>query len=195
MTFLPPLLMFASFACFSPGPNTVALAACGANYGFRRSIPYSLGVIAGRTCLQLVVITFLGVLFARSPGFQGVLRVVGSGYLLYLSYRIATAAPVDASEPKRQLTFSHAALYQFVNPKVWMNTTTAVTVFVEAADHFYVHAASLVLVFALVSLVANSVWTLFGVQIGKQLRSPGSRRAFNIAMAALNAACIVLIWV
>jgi len=140
------------------------------------------------------VISFLGLVFAKSPGLQGTLRVVGSGYLLYLSYKIATAKPVDPAVQTRELSFSHAALYQFVNPKVWMNTTTAVTVFVEASDRFYLHATSVVIVFALVSLVANCVWTLFGVQIGKLLRSPGSRRVFNLAMASLNAACIVLLW-
>jgi threonine/homoserine/homoserine lactone efflux protein len=185
MTAIVPLFVFAVLSCGTPGPNTLVLASCGANFGFRGSLPYSAGIVVGRAVLQLLVILVLGMLFASSPAFHGVLRVLGTGYLLYLSYAIATARPVDRAAD-RPLTFRHAALYQFVNPKVWANTTTALAVF---------DPAMVVVMFAVVSTICNSVWALFGVQIGKLLRSPGSLRAFNVAMGTLNAACIVLIWV
>ena len=190
-----PLLLFAVLSCSTPGPNTLMLAACGANFGFRLSLPYSAGIVVGRACLQTAVILFLGALFTAFPPLHAVLRVLGSLYLAYLSYTIATARPLERLDPgDRQLTFGQAALYQFVNPKVWANTTTAVSVFVRGTEDFYLHAALVVVTFALVSAVANSLWTLFGVQIGKLLRSPGSLRLFNYSMGALNAACIVLIW-
>ncbi len=190
-----PLILFAILSCTTPGPNTLTLASSGANFGFRRTLPYSLGIVVGRAGLQILVIAFLGVLFASSPIFQSLLRVLGSGYLLYLSYKIATAQPVQRAIPGRELSFTEAALYQFVNPKVWANTTTAIGVFVSGSAHYLMHASAVVVTFAIVSLIGNSVWTLFGVQIGRLLRSPVSRRRFNYSMAALNAACILLIWV
>jgi threonine/homoserine/homoserine lactone efflux protein len=192
MGFVIPLVMFAALAVSTPGPNTLLLASSGANFGFRRTLPYSLGIVAGRSVLQVCVIAFLGVLFATTPELQTVLRVAGSVYLVYLSYKIATARPASAAE--RPLTFAHGALYQFVNAKVWANATTAVSVFVQAGDGYYARAAILVVAFATLSFFANCAWTLFGMQIRRVLRSPAALRHFNYSMGALNAACILLIW-
>ncbi len=193
--FLVPLVVFAALSTSSPGPNTLTLASCGANLGFRLSLPYSAGIICGRAALQTAVIAFLGILFTSFPALQTALKVLGSLYLAWLSYKIATARPMEQLKADdAALTFNQAALYQFVNPKVWANTLTEVSLFVNGPGSFYLNAALVVAVFALVSLVGNSVWTAFGVQIGKLLRSPASFRAFNVSMGALNAACIVLIW-
>ena len=39
--------IFASIAAITPGPNNLMLAASGANYGAKRTIPHLLGVTIG----------------------------------------------------------------------------------------------------------------------------------------------------
>ena len=40
-------IIFASIAAFTPGPNNLMLAASGANFGLRRTLPHITGVTIG----------------------------------------------------------------------------------------------------------------------------------------------------
>ena len=39
--------IFALTAAVTPGPNNIMLAASGANYGFRRTLPHIIGICVG----------------------------------------------------------------------------------------------------------------------------------------------------
>ncbi len=71
------------------------LTASGANFGFLRTLPHMLGILGGCFLLFAGIALGLGLLFERYPLVQTILRVVGSGYSLYLAWRIATAPPPD----------------------------------------------------------------------------------------------------
>jgi threonine/homoserine/homoserine lactone efflux protein len=192
---LLPLTIFAISSCATPGPNTILLATCGANFGFKSTLPYSAGVILGRIILQIMVICFLGVFFVHYPYFQQILKVIGSLYLFYLSYKLLTSKALSSNLNRDSpLSFINGLLFQFINPKVWTNTTTAVSSFTYGLKDFYLHATLIVFVFAIISLLANSMWALCGVQIRRFIRSPKSLFIFNVSMALLNTSCIVLIW-
>lgn len=192
--FFLPLILFAILSCATPGPNTLKLAFCSANFGFSRAIAFSNGIIIGRIFLQISVIFFIGALFTVFPKSHCILKVLGSLYLAYLSYKIAMVNPLKQSNHNKPLTFTQAATFQFLNPKVWANATTAVGVFIPVNNGFYYHALAVIIIFAIISLLSNSIWMIFGIQIGKLLKSSYSRRVFNLSMAALNASCIALVW-
>ena len=52
------LSTFAGISAFTPGPNNLMLAASGANFGLRRTVPHICGVTVG--FLSLVVMASLG---------------------------------------------------------------------------------------------------------------------------------------
>jgi threonine/homoserine/homoserine lactone efflux protein len=111
-------LPFAVVAAFTPGPNNLLLAASGANFGIRRTIPHLLGVMCGFPLLVLAVGLGLGSVFQRHPDVHTVLKFVGATFLIYLAWRIATAGSTATDTgPGRPLTFLQAALFQWVNPK------------------------------------------------------------------------------
>src|ERR1700743_2831385 len=72
----------------TPGPNNVMLTASGATFGFRKTVPHILGIVAGLSTVLLAVCAGLDALFARWPQIQDVLRWVGAAYLVYLGWRI-----------------------------------------------------------------------------------------------------------
>ncbi|HEY7068806.1 MAG TPA: LysE family translocator [Acidimicrobiales bacterium] len=88
-----PLVTFAVATAITPGPNNIMLTASGANFGFRRTLPHMLGVAIGFTIMVLAIGLGLSALFEHFPLIHQVLRYGGPAYLLYLAYRIATAAP------------------------------------------------------------------------------------------------------
>ena len=92
---LPTLLSFSLFAfvaTFTPGPNNVMLAASGANFGFRASLPHILGVFAGFMTLVVAAGFGLASLFAALPALYDILKITSILFLLYLAWKIANAA-------------------------------------------------------------------------------------------------------
>ena len=89
---------FAAIAAFTPGPNNLMLAASGANFGVRRTIPHILGITTG--FLSLVVMGSFGLsgLFALFPQILEIARVLAFVFLLYLGWKIATSAPPEGVE-------------------------------------------------------------------------------------------------
>ena len=83
---------------FTPGPNNAMLAASGATFGFRRTLPHMLGVAVGFPAMLLIVGLALGGLFQTSALLREGLRWGGVALLLWIAFKIAMA---DPSQPDR----------------------------------------------------------------------------------------------
>jgi len=182
-TFLP----FAVVAAFTPGPNNLLLAASGASFGVRRTIPHLLGVVGGFPLLVLAVGLGLGILFQRHPAAHTALKVGGAVFLTYLAWRLATAGHKTA-EPvaQRPLTFLEAALFQWINPKAWAFAVTAIATYTTVDGQPSTEIAVILAISTLVTIGSTVAWTLFGVGLSRCLQeSPRRRRAFSVGMALL----------
>ena len=182
---LSALAAFAFVSSITPGPNNLMLMASGANYGLRRTLPHMLGVALGFAFMVILVGVGLIQIFDAFPVTYTVLKVASVGYLLYLAWKIATAAAPEAKEPTgTPFTFLQAAAFQWVNPKAWTMALTAISVY--AVPEAGVWGILLVgLVFGAVNLPSVSVWTWMGQQLRRVLDDPRKLRVFNIAMAVL----------
>lgn len=183
---LPGLALFAFVTSITPGPNNLMLMASGANFGLRRTLPHMLGVGIG--FVMMVALVGLGLigLFDRFPALYRVLTAVSVVYLLWLAWKIATAAPRlpdDKGPQGRPITFLQAAAFQWVNPKAWSMALSALTL--HAADHTVAGVAVVALVFGAINLPSVGCWTLLGQQMRRFLTSPGRLRGFNVTMALL----------
>lgn len=191
------LLALAAFSLVSsitPGPNNLMLMASGANFGFRRSIPHMLGIAIGFSVMVLLVGLGLAQLFVRFPVAHTILKLVSVLYLLWLAWKIATAAAPRAGAGRgRPFTFWQAAAFQWVNPKAWAMALTAVTVYAPGQGAWAM--AMVACVFGIINLPSVSVWTVLGQQLRRLLTSPARLRAFNGTMAvALIASLYPVLW-
>ncbi|MCK0744253.1 LysE family translocator [Chromohalobacter nigrandesensis] len=191
---LGPAALFMISMTITPGPNNVMLTASGANYGFRRTLPHLLGILGGCFLLFSGVALGLGMIFERFPLVQTSLRVIGSLYLLYLAWGIATAPPpsFDASEG-RPLSFWQAAAFQFANPKAWVMGLTLMASFLPEDGNALINAFVLAGMAELVAFPCIALWAGFGTAIGHWLKGPRAWRVFNVTMGALTAACVIFI--
>ncbi len=186
---LSALSVFALVSSITPGPNNLMLMASGANFGFRRTIPHMLGIGIGFVVMVVLVGIGLAQIFAAYPLSYSVLRVFSIGYLLFLAWKIATAAPPEAGEATgRPFTFLQAAAFQWVNPKAWAMALTAVTVY--APDQSVQAILLIATVFGLINLPSVSCWTVLGQQIQPLLATGRRMQAFNFLMAGLLVATI-----
>jgi len=190
---LAALTAFAFIASVTPGPNNLMLMASGANFGVLRTLPHMFGVGLGFMAMIVLVGLGLARLLDAFPVLYLALKTASVLYLLYLAWKIANAAPLASDAPTangKPFTFLQAAAFQWVNPKAWAMTLTALGAFAQASNAV-VSVLIVALVFGAVNLPSISLWTLAGAQMRRFLSSPARLRAFNITAALLLAATVV----
>jgi threonine/homoserine/homoserine lactone efflux protein len=183
---LGPLVLFASVMSLTPGPNVVMVTASTASFGFRRVVPQMLGVTLGFGLLIIAAgLGLAGVLHAE-PRLQKLTRVAGAGYLLYLAWRIAQSeSSANNSTSAKPIGFFEAMLLQWINPKGWVFALGALTAYATPAGDVFGDTFIIAAICAFACLASLVIWGGFGASIGRLLRSPGARLAFNWSMASL----------
>lgn len=194
---LLPVALFAFSMSITPGPNNVMVTASGANFGYRRTIPHLLGIGLGYPAMVAGVGFGLGGIFEAVPAVHVVLKYVGSGAILWMAWRIATASGIGPAteRPGRPFTFLQAAAFQWVNPKGWVVAVGAISAFTTVEGDVFLEVGAITLSFVSVNYACASVWTLFGVGIGRLLKRGGWLRTFNVAMGVLLVAAIVPLFI
>ena len=192
---LLPLLTFVVAMTITPGPNNIMITASGANFGFRRTIPHLMGIVIGFPVMTLAIGVGLGELFKTWPIVHTVLKYAGTAYLLYLAYRIATAARGGEAQSRgRPLTFLEAAAFQWANPKGWMMAVGAISAYTTVGGNPFLESLIIAATFGVIAVPAVGVWAVFGVAVGRLLRSDRALRIFNLTMAALLVASLTLLY-
>ncbi len=197
------LCLFAIATSITPGPNNIMLLASGVNFGFRRTLPHTLGISGGFFTLLLCVGFGLGFLFTTFPLLQLLLKIVGSAYMLYLALRIATSRSVDLKEenpketnPKetkaRPINVIEAAFFQWVNPKAWVMAISSMSLYTSSQQPVS-STLTVAVLFALLNWPCVCSWAIFGSSLRGFLSDPRRLRWFNLAMGGLLAASIVLL--
>ena len=91
LNWLLPLAGFALITCGTPGPNNMLLTSAGAAQGFRRSVPLLVGVVGDQPDDPSHG-AGAGVMFEQLPLLHDGLKLIGSAYLLWLAWKVATAS-------------------------------------------------------------------------------------------------------
>ena len=178
------LATFAFVTSITPGPNNLMLMASGANFGFRQTIPHMLGVGIGFVLMLIIVGLGLVQIFVLYPVTITALKVLSVVYMLFLAWKIATAAPPEMGEAAgTPMTFLQAAAFQWVNPKAWAMALTAMAAY--APSQTLLAVVWVGGVFGAVNFPSISAWTIMGQKIRKLLASHRHLRVFNTVMAVL----------
>ena len=191
---LASLLLLAFAGSWTPGPNTAMVAASGANFGLRRTVPHVLGIAVGFPVMALVVGLALGEVFAASETLRTALRWGGAAVLLWLAWQIGRAGGLGRRDAPRPFGFLEAAAFQWVNPKAWVLAVAVSTQFIHP-DRPFLTALIVAAAFAAAGLSASLAWAGLGQALRIWLSVPARLRAFNAAMGALIALSVIaLLW-
>jgi threonine/homoserine/homoserine lactone efflux protein len=185
------LLALAGFAfagTWTPGPNNMMLAASGATFGWRATLPHAMGVALGFPAMLFLIALGLGEAFEHSPALREGLAWTGCAVMLWLALRIATAAPAGDGRTGRgrPLGFLEASAFQWINPKAWVLAIGVAATYASGVAPV-LEAALAALVFALAGLTSSQGWSGFGAALGRLLGRGPRLRAFNAAMGGLLA--------
>ena len=188
--------LFALVAAITPGPSNLILTSTGAKVGVLRGLPCLCGVAIGMGLMMGLMAFGLGSLVLERPMILQGLKWCGMGFLLWLSWKIAIVGRSDTTTDKAFVGFWGAAAFQWINPKSWLVSASAVGTYLRAdASGAVVQALSFGLLFVLVALPSCFVWLAFGATVQRLLSTERAVRLCNVAMGAMLAGSVLLfIW-
>ncbi|MBL4908375.1 MAG: LysE family translocator [Sneathiella sp.] len=180
------LIPFAFSLTASPGPNNVIAMATAANFGYWRTVPVIVGFMVGVASMITAAGLGLNQLFRTYPEIHGALKYVAVGYLLYLAWKIARSGAIKSGKnPDTPMSLMQGALFQWVNPKAWIVSISAVTTFTEPNSDPFLQTVIIGTVFVVVGFQSVSLWALFGTVVARFLTSPRALKVFNFCVAGL----------
>ncbi|MDC0243561.1 LysE family transporter, partial [Marine Group III euryarchaeote] len=86
----------------TPGPNNVLCAVHGSQHGFRATLPLIFGMVIGWLIMG-VFAAFTIDLLEQNTDTLYYLTIIGSSYMIYLSYKIAVSKPLNDEEKESQI--------------------------------------------------------------------------------------------
>jgi threonine/homoserine/homoserine lactone efflux protein len=186
-----PVAMLLLVAALSPGPNTVVVMRTASRVGFMATLPTVTGIVAGCLTMLLLVVAGAETVVRGHPAIMRWVGIAGALYLIWLGKGLAGGH----DEPSAHLPDTARALFvfQFLNPKAWLMTLTAVAAFGSASGR----PSWLWLLAMYVAIPSTCLlgWALAGTALSHWLGRADARRRFDAAMGLLLAISGVLLLV
>lgn len=180
-------LIYLWVTAITPGPNNIMSMNFGTRLGFKKSLPFNLGVFASVLLLSFIA-SFLGqAIFTYLPGIKNIIKWIGIAYLLWLAYHTFVAGPINSSENFEGATFTRGAILQFINVKVILYCITSMSTFVLPYESNPLVISLWALLMAILAFVSTCIWSAFG-SIFRTLFSD-HYRLVNTIMALLLVYC------
>ena len=194
----PEILSIALFwfvTAYTPGPNNVVASYSGFNFGFKKTIPHILGVTLGFTSLIIFLTIGLINVFKLFPIIQIVIRYLGTIFLIYLAYKIASSTKFDETKKENPVKFIETFLFQYLNPKGVMVGIIVVSTYVELGENYLNHATQVVALAFLFSSTSITLWTFIGKFLRKFATNDKFIKYFNYAMSGLLLLSIITFYI
>jgi threonine/homoserine/homoserine lactone efflux protein len=187
--------LFSVVAAITPGPSNTMIVATGSAWGLWRGLPCALGSAVGMGMLLFASALGLGQLIVAQPMLIKALNWGGAVFLLWLSWKIATAGRAQETTNAEPVGFLGAAAFQWINPKGWLVAVSAAGTYLQTgSETVLLQAAIFGALFFAAALPSGLVWLVLGASIHTLLRDELHARIFNIAMGITLALSVLMIF-
>ena len=189
------IALFWFVTAYTPGPNNVVASYSGFNFGIIKTIPHILGVTLGFTSLVLFLTIGLINVFKLFPIIQVVMKYLGTIFLIYLAYKIATSDTSDETKKDNPVKFIETFFFQYLNPKGVTVAIIVVSTYVELGENYINYATQVVVLAFLFSLTSITLWTFIGKFLRKFATNDKFIKYFNYVMSGLLLLSIVTFYI
>lgn len=157
----------------------------GGLYGYRRSLPFLMGIANGFFLTMLACATLSSVLNAYLPVLEPTLKLLGTGYILWLAYGVykSSSKLLEKETDTKPLRYWNGMALQLVNPKAAFFGLTVYAVFLTPILDEPLTFLWTPLVLATITFTAISTWALGGQVIHRWLGTPVRAKAFGTMLA------------
>lgn len=177
-------IIFFMVTSITPGPNNITSLSLSLNHGYKRTVPYMLGIITGVFCVFLTMAMLL--YFAAATSLSGLLywmRYIGAAYILFLAYKTLMMNINWQKYADRELHYFDGLIFQAVNPKLYFFSTTVLSTFVDYEAATIPKLLLLALSVAAITFTCTSIWAVTGAVLKIALQNPTYKRIFGVIMA------------
>ncbi|MEW6990153.1 LysE family translocator [Colwelliaceae bacterium 6441] len=180
------LILFVFSTSGTPGPNNIMILTSGVNHGIRHSLPHVLGVNIGFPVMIIAVGLGIMTLFKQLPILHQIIQVIGILYLTYLAFKIATM-PVNNNikNDKKPISFFQAAAFQWVNPKAWVMSVSAIVAFSTPNSNVIEQVLIIAGFYFTFGLPCSFAWLFIGKWLQNILTHQTYVKRFNLIMAVV----------
>ena len=156
-------LTFIFIMSFTPGPNTIMAMSEGQTNGFRKGLAFNWGILIGLISIGGIISLFTSIL-QKDTLIILILKMIGSAYLLYLSYHLLISKP-DGSNSAGSHPLETGFLLQLTNIKCYLYFITGVSGF--SITGFFGLLPIKFIIMITVGILGTLTWTLAGQLIQK----------------------------
>ena len=179
------LLLVATAASFTPGPNTTLSTAIAANRGLRGAMRFVCAVPVGWGLLFLACAMGVGALIVAVPALRWAVLGLGTAYMLWLAARLARSGTLAQADGARlNVTFWQGVLLQFLNIKAWMLALAVVAGWIAVRPDAPTRLTLVLPVMVVFGFVSNLTYALVGSLLRDWLAQGRRLLGFNRLMAA-----------
>ena len=149
---------------FTPGPNNMMAMSNALHDGFRKTLRFLFGVLAGFFLVMSLCGYLNFALVSILPKARFWLNLLGTAYMVYLGIHIALTKAGEQVEIERPLnTFKAGTLMQFLNLKLILYGITVFSNFIIPFHQDIPTLTLYTLLLAVIGFIATSCWAAFGV--------------------------------
>lgn len=184
LTEFTALLLVATAASFTPGPNTTLSTAIAANRGLRGAMRFVCAVPIGWGLLLVACALGVGAVVVAVPALRWAVLALGVGYMVWLAARLARSGTLSqADERKLDVTFGQGVLLQFVNIKAWMLALSIVAGWIAGRPDAMGRLVLVLPVMVLFGFASNATYAVVGSLLRHWLAQGARLLWFNRLMA------------
>lgn len=193
MFHLSDFLIYCFITAYTPGANNLMSMSNAIRIGFRRSVRFNLGILAGFVIVMSACTLFSATLYSFLPQVEMLMKILGAVYMLFLAWKVwKSAVEADGKEGK-EVGFLSGMILQFVNPKIYIYAITAMTLYILPVYHSIGAMIGFAMLLAVIGASGSFIWAIFGSAFCKFFSR--HTKAVNLVMALLLVYCAVALFI
>lgn len=184
-----PFFTYAIATAATPGPNNIMSMSNASRFGFRKSLPFNLGIWGGFSLVMLLCTVFCSLLSAFIPKIKLPMLVLGGLYMLHLAWDTFHSG-AEIQEDYSRSGFVSGLLLQFVNPKIYIYCIMSMEAYILPYYSGNLPALfAFAMLLAFIGFVFTLCWSAFG-SLFRQIFSTHAKTV-NAVMSLLLVYCAV----
>ncbi|MGL4605887.1 MAG: LysE family transporter [Eubacteriaceae bacterium] len=185
-------LTYAIITAITPGPNNIMSMSNASRMGFKKAIPFNLGVWCGFSIVMLVCTLFCGLVSQGLPKIKLPMLIIGAIYMLYLAWKTFKSSP-QIKENDSKSGFTSGLVLQFINPKIYIYCIISMEAYILP---YYSSEPLILFLFAMllafIGFVCTLGWSIFGSMF--KLLFSKYAKVTNTMMALLLIYCAITLF-
>ena len=165
------LLLFAVSMVATPGPANMILLNAGSQFGFKKAIPFVIGIILSKQIIIWPIGFGILTFFELFPNFVNFIKFLSCTYIIWLAWKLSNFKINDNKELEKPPSFFHGLPVHPTNPKAWAMVSVGFSNYTNPNESLLISTLILATIFIIVQFIFHNLWCFFGVQLKKSFQN------------------------